>query len=62
LKDVAVPQVNEMRGTAGVMTAYLKVWTNFAILMNLLARMFDYLDKYYLKNQGMKSLGEYALE
>jgi hypothetical protein len=50
LKDVAVPQVNEKRGTSGVMTAYLKVWDNYAMLVKLLDRMFDYLNRYYLKN------------
>ena len=50
MKDVAVPQVNEKRGTSGVMTAYLKVWDNYAMLVKLLDRMFDYLNRYYLKN------------
>ena len=62
LLEVAVPQVNEKRGTSGVMTAYLKIWDNFAMLTKLLDRMFDYLNRYYLKNQSLKILGVTALE
>lgn len=62
LLEVAVPQVNEKRGTSGVMTAYLKIWDNYAMLVKLLDRMFDYLNRYYLKNQSLKILGVTALE
>ncbi len=44
------------------MTAYLKVWDNYAMLVKLLDRMFDYLNRYYLKNQSLKMLGVTALE
>lgn len=45
-----MPQVNEKKGTSGVMTTYLKVWDNYTMLVKLLDRMFDYLNRYYLKN------------
>ena len=40
LLEVAVPQVNEKRDTSGVMTVYLKIWDNYAMLVKLLDRMF----------------------
>jgi len=44
------------------MKAYLKIWSDYAMLIKLLDRMFDYLNRYYLKNQSMKMLGVTALE
>jgi len=33
-----------------IIKTYLKVWKDYAIFSKLLDRMFDYLNRYYLKN------------
>lgn len=45
-----------------IIKAYLQVWKDFAMFVKLLDRMFDYLNRYYLKNQSMKTLGVTALD
>lgn len=44
------------------MTAYLKIWDDYVMFAKLLDRMFDYLNRYYLKNQSLKPLGVTALD
>ena len=41
-----------------MLEAYVKCYENFTIYAKLLDRMFDYLNRYYLKNQCLPSLGE----
>ena len=45
-----------------IIKAYLQVWKDFSMFVKLLDRMFDYLNRYYLKNQSMKTLGVTALD
>lgn len=41
--------------------AFVKIWNDYNMFAKLLDKMFDYLNRYYLKNQSMKSLGQTAL-
>lgn len=41
-----------------LLEAYVKCYENFLMYSKLLDRMFDYLNRYYLKNQCLPSLGE----
>jgi len=41
--------------------AFVKIWTDYNMYAKLLDKMFDYLNRYFLKNQSMKSLGQTAL-
>ena len=41
--------------------AFVKIWNDYNMYAKLLDKMFDYLNRYYLKNQSMKSLGQTAL-
>ena len=61
INEKAVPQVKSQNGIS-VVKAYLKVWKDYAMFVKLLDRMFDYLNRYYLKNQSLKMLGVTALE
>jgi len=42
--------------------AFVKIWNDYNMYAKLLDKMFDYLNRYYLKNQSMKSLGQTALQ
>lgn len=42
--------------------AFVKVWENYTMFAKLLDKMFDYLNRYFLKNQSMSSLGITALK
>jgi cullin 1 len=41
--------------------AFVKVWDNYTMFAKLLEKMFDYLNRYFLKNQSMSSLGATAM-
>ena len=41
-----------------MLDAFVKCWTNFTMFSKLMERMFDYLNRYYLKNQCLPQLGE----
>ena len=38
-----------------------KQWQNYTILVHFMRKMFNYLDRYYLKNSNMQSLAMSAL-
>lgn len=40
---------------------FVKIWNDYNMYAKLLDKMFDYLNRYFLKNQSMKSLGQTAL-
>ena len=40
---------------------YVQVWKNYLLFSRLLDKMFEYLNRYYLKNQSMKFLGVVCL-
>jgi Cullin family len=61
ITNKAIPFVNSQNGNS-VVTAYIKIWSDYAMLVKLLDRMFDYLNRYYLKNLSLKMLGVTALE
>ena len=37
---------------------FCKFWTNFAKFAKVIEKLFDFLNRYYLKNQSQPSLGE----
>ena len=41
---------------------FVKCWTDFAIFSKCCHRMFDYLDRYFLKNHNLALLGENSLK
>lgn len=45
-----------------LMQAFVKIFDDFAMLAKLMDRMFDYLNRYYLKNYALKMLGVTAME
>lgn len=49
INDVALPEVKRQNGSS-ILVAYLKVWDDYAMFSKLMDRMFDYLNRYYLKN------------
>ena len=61
LFDKLVPHVQNQRGEA-VLTSYLKSWQDFTIVATLIQRLFAYLDKFYLKQHHLETLGERALK
>ena len=42
--------------------AFAKVWDDYTMFAKLLDKMFDYLNRYFLKNQSMSSLSATALK
>jgi len=61
LFEVVVPHVRGQNGDT-VLSAYLKSWNDFAMLTTLLQRMFVYLDRLYLKEKNLGTLGTTALD
>ena len=49
IQEKAIPQVKSQNGIM-IIKAYLQVWKDFSMFVKLLDRMFDYLNRYYLKN------------
>ena len=45
-----------------IMQAFISIWDDFAMLTKLMDRMFDYLNRYYLKNASLKLLGVTAMD
>lgn len=45
-----------------LLPAFVKIFDNFAMLSKLMDRMFEYLNRYFLKNQALKMLGVTAME
>ena len=41
---------------------YLRQWNNYKILVHWLRRIFDYLDRYYLKHHNMDTLCQTGLK
>ena len=61
LSAIAIPQTRRYSGE-NLIKAFVKQWSNFNMFAKCLERMFTYLNRYYLKNQSMKSLGQHALQ
>lgn len=55
LRDDALRYINDHKFE--FLHAFVKVWDNYTMFAKLLDKMFDYLNRYYLKNQSMSSLG-----
>ena len=45
-----------------MLDAFVKCWTDFTMFSKLIEKMFDYLNRYYLKNQCLPQLGEKCLK
>lgn len=44
-----VPNLNSKKGDQ-LLTEFVKEWQNYTVLVHFLRKMFNYLDRYYLKN------------
>ena len=44
------------------MKTYLKVWSDYAILVGLMDKMFNYLNKFYVQNVSLPKLSVTALK
>ena len=61
INSYLVPNLRGKRGDQMV-AAFVKCWNNFAIFSKCCHRMFDYLDRYFLKNHNLALLGENSLK
>lgn len=61
VEEQALPYTLGKKGTQ-LLEAWVEQWNNYTIFCKLLNRMFDYLNRYYLKNQSMNSLGVTSLK
>ncbi len=61
IKKDALAYINS-RPKVEFLEAFVKVWENYTMFAKLLDKMFDYLNRYFLKNQSMSSLGQTALK
>lgn len=59
IRNDALPYINSHKFE--FLEAFVKVWDDFKCFALLMDKMFDYLNRYYLKNQSMTSLGQTAL-
>jgi hypothetical protein len=51
LKGDALKYINDHKFE--FLQAFVKVWDNYTMFSKLLEKMFDYLNRYFLKNQSM---------
>ena len=49
----ALPQIESKRGDA-LLTTFVQQWNNFLLFSRMVDKMFDYLNRYYLKNQSLR--------
>ena len=45
-----------------MVAAFVQCWNDFAIFSKCCHRMFDYLDRYFLKNNNLPLLGENSMK
>lgn len=50
IEQEALVYIREHAEKGELLNAFVKTWDNFAMLSKLMDRMFDYLNRYYLKN------------
>lgn len=62
IEKEALVYIRKGQGQNDLLNAFVKAWDNFAMLSKLMDRMFDYLNRYYLKNQALKLLGVTSME
>jgi hypothetical protein len=55
LKNDALTYLNEHKFE--FLQAFVKVWDNYSMYVKLLDKMFDYLNRYYIKNHTLITLG-----
>ena len=60
LKEDAIQYINSHKYE--FLEAFVKVWEDFTMFAKMLDKMFDYLNRYFLKNQSMSTLGQSALK
>ncbi len=61
IKKDALTYINS-RPKVEFLEAFVKVWEDYTMFAKLLDKMFDYLNRYFLRNQSMSSLGQTALK
>jgi len=56
LNKIAIPNTKKYTGEA-LIKAFVLQWNNYVMFAKLLDKLFTYLNRYYLKNLSMRSLG-----
>ncbi len=60
IKHTVVPKISTQTGDA-LLKEFVRQWNNYTILVHFMRKMFNYLDRYYLKNSSLQSLAMAAL-
>lgn len=55
---VLIPYTEEGKAGEEFLQRFAEAWDNFTKFAKLMEKLFDYLNRYYLKNQNKPSLGE----
>lgn len=62
IQNEALRLIKQRQDQGQLIEGFLKAFDNYAMLAKLMDRMFDYLNRYFLKNQNLKSIGITAME
>ena len=63
IKNVFVANIKKKVGDhREFLEEYCKYWKKFTLFIFTLKKLFDYLDRYYLKNAGQSNLARTALK
>lgn len=60
ISNSIMPNLNKLKEEA-LLKEFVRQWQNYTILVHFMRKMFNYLDRYYLKNSNMQSLAMSAL-
>ncbi len=55
-----IPKLKSNKGE-NLLKEFIKQWKNYTVLLHFMKKMFEYLDRYYLKNANMDSLAMQGL-
>mmetsp|Transcript_8828 Transcript_8828/g.6568 ORF Transcript_8828/g.6568 Transcript_8828/m.6568 type:complete len:107 (+) Transcript_8828:156-476(+) len=56
-----VPTLKKLRDDS-LLKEFVRQWQNYTILVHFMRKMFNYLDRYYLKNTNMQTLAMSSLQ
>jgi len=63
IKNVYEPSIKKKVGDhREFLEEYCKMWKKFTLFIFTIKKLFDYLDRYYLKNAGQSNLARTALK
>jgi cullin 1 len=61
ISKTIVPRLQNLKEEI-LLQAFVKQWNNYTILVHFMRKMFNYLDRYYLKNTNMQALAMSSLQ